>query len=299
VLRVLRFVFGFVLFAINWIDPVVRRISGADLENGNGHDLSDQVMTVVEDHEQADEVDDVQKEMLEAVFDLPSTDAGEVMTPRTEVDGIDIGSDLDKIKEAILRYGHSRIPVYQDDLDHIVGILYVKDLIRFVGTGEPFDLRSVLREPFMVPESKSVRELLAEFKARKVHLAIVLDEYGGTAGLVTIEDIIEEIVGEIQDEYEVQEAEPAIERVDDSTYEADARVHIEDVSDELDMTLPEDTDYDTLGGFVIASFGRIPQAGETFDFDDLRFTVVDAERTKVSRVRIERMDTASTGGNGA
>ncbi|HEX7010304.1 MAG TPA: CNNM domain-containing protein, partial [Phycisphaeraceae bacterium] len=148
---------------LHLFDPLVRRLSGADLTRSEDHPLTDQVLSVVEEHEHdvGQVVDEAQKEMLEAVFELPTTSAGEIMTPRTEVRGIEVGASLEEVKRAIQEYGYSRIPVYQENLDNIVGILYTKDLIRFLGDGDPFDLRAVLREPFMVPESKSVRELLA------------------------------------------------------------------------------------------------------------------------------------------
>ncbi len=274
------------------IDPVVRRISGAELDQPD-REISDQVLSVVEEHEAAD-VDDVQKEMLEAVFDLPNTTAGEIMTPRTDIHGIEITSSLEDVKRAVIDFGHSRIPVYETNLDHIVGLLYAKDLISFLGNGHlPFDLHAVIREAYMVPESKSVRELLAEFKARKVHLAIVLDEYGGTAGLVTIEDILEELVGEIQDEYEPLEQIPEIHPVDDSTTDVDARLRIGELNDAMDLELPEDEDYDTVGGFVFSTLGHIPETGESFDYDNVRFTVTDVDRTKVKRVRLQRQRTTS------
>lgn len=275
---------------LHLFDPVIRRLSGADLAQGDDNPLSDHVLTMVEDHEGGSTVDEAQKEMLEAVFELPSTTAGEIMTPRTDVKGIEVNSTLEQVKQAILEFGHSRIPVYEDNMDHVVGMLYAKDMIRFVGDGEHFNLREVLREAFMVPESKSVRELLAEFKGKKVHLAIVLDEYGGTAGLVTIEDIIEEIIGDIQDEYELREEPPQIAPIDEKTAEVDARTRIDDLNDELSVELPEDEDYDTVGGFVFATLGHIPEAGEAFNFANLRFTVLEAERTKVRRVRVERLE---------
>lgn len=293
-LRVLLVLLWPVAYVLSLVDPIVRRMTGADLIQPDEDHLTDQVLSVVEEHDTGAGVDDVQKEMLEAVFDLSSTTAGEIMTPRTDVKGIEIHSSLDEVKQAILSFGHSRIPVYEDNLDHIQGVLYAKDMIKFVGDGDPFDLRSVVREAFMVPESKSVRELLAEFKGRKVHLAIVLDEYGGTAGLVTIEDILEEIVGDIQDEYEPQEQGPQIERLNDQSADVDARVRIDDLNDELDVDLPEDGDYDTVGGFVFSTLGHIPDEGEAFDFAGLRFTVTSAERTKVNRVKVERLESEQT-----
>lgn len=289
-LNALLIVFSPVIWLLHLIDPVVRRISGADLDDGDDSDLSDEVLSVVEDHEDGAEVDEAQKEMIEAVFDLSSTDADQIMTPRTDVEGIEVNSTLQQVKDSILKHGHSRIPVYEQTIDNIVGVLYAKDLIRYLGAGDEFDLRSVLRDAMMVPESKNVGELLGEFKARKVHIALVLDEYGGTAGLVTIEDILEELVGEIQDEYEAAEEIPKIHRLDDNTLRVDARVEIDDLNDELDIDLPENEDYDTVGGFVFATIGHIPKAGESFDYRGLRFTVTEAQRTRVVRVEVSVLD---------
>ncbi len=274
---------------LHLFDPLVRRLLGPSKQNGDS-DLSDEILSVVEEHDDRGEVDEGQKEMLEAIVEFPSTTAGQIMTPRTDVQGIEIHATLDQVRQSVQQFGHSRIPVYDDNLDHLVGVLYAKDLIRFIGNDHPFELRKVLREAFMVPESKSLRELLAELKTRKVHIAIVLDEYGGTAGLVTIEDIIEEIVGEIHDEYERAEPEPMIHRISDTVVEADARVYIDDLNDELDLDLSESSDYDTLGGYVFSSLGHIPDVGESFDADGVRFTVTAAERTKVGRVRLDLLE---------
>lgn len=287
ILRLLLLVFAPLAIAMHATDPVIRRISGADLNRDDENDISEDVLSTIEDHEDADDIDDSQKEMLEAVFELKDTDADEVMTPRTDVQGIEVDANLMDVKKAILDYGHSRIPVYEESLDNILGILYVRDLVRFVGTEADFHLRQIIREPFLVPESKPVRELLAEFKQRKVHLAIVLDEYGGTAGLVTIEDILEEIVGEIHDEYDEGQQEPAIREQGGETVEADGRVEIDDLEDHLGLDFPEDRDYDTVGGFVFAELGHIPEPGESFEYAGYRVTVTDAERTKVQTVRIE------------
>ncbi len=276
--------------ALHAVDPVVRRLLGADADPNAETDLSDEILSVVEQHDNHGAVDERQKEMLEAIVEFPSTTAGQIMTPRTDVCGIEINASLDEIRATIGRDRHSRIPVFDDNLDQIIGILYAKDLIQFIGSDQPFELRSILRDAMMVPESKPLRELLAEFKARKVHLAIVLDEYGGTAGLVTIEDILEEIVGEIHDEYEPTDDTPHIRRSEDGqAADVDARVYIDDLNDELDLDLPEDKDYDTVGGFVFSTLGHIPDVGEQFEYHHARFTVTGAQRTKVTSVRIEML----------
>ncbi|MEM1109327.1 MAG: hemolysin family protein [Planctomycetota bacterium] len=286
---------------LSLFDPVVRRISGVDLYDDED-DLSEQVLAAVEDHEEGDTVAEDQKQMIEAVFDLHDTDAGEIMTPRTDIEGIELPASLDEVKAAVLEYGHSRVPVYRENLDDIVGILYAKDLIELLNTpgseasnSDEFDLESTLREPFLVPESKKVLELLQEFRATKVHLAIVLDEYGGTAGLITIEDILEEIVGEIQDEYEPEDEAPEVVEIDENSAKVDARTNIDDLNDRLNLDLPEDEDYDTVGGFVFAELGHIPEAGESFEAHGVKVTVDEAERTKVIAVTVDKLATADAG----
>ncbi|MEO0475388.1 MAG: hemolysin family protein [Planctomycetota bacterium] len=281
-------VFAPIAAALHLFDPIVRRISGVDLVGDNDNDLSEEVLSTIERHDTEEEIDQTQRDMLEKIIELSDRSSGEIMTPRTDVDGIQAIENLMQVREAVLEIGHSRIPVYEESLDNIVGILYVRDLVHYVGSEEDFKLQGLLREPFLVPESKPVIDLLAEFRQRKVHMAIVLDEYGGTAGLITIEDILEEIVGEIQDEYEEDEVEPAIVDLDEGVCEADARVEIPALEDHLDIDLPEDRDYDTIGGLVFAELGRIPEAGESFEVLQHRVTVIDAERTKVLKVRIEK-----------
>jgi putative hemolysin len=292
VLTVCLVIFTPIAKALGLLDPIVRRVSGADVEEEEDdvEKVTSDVMSVVEDHQSNGKVDRAQRDMIEAVFEFPSIMAAEIMTPRTETEGLELDATLAQVKDYVLEKGHSRVPVYEEDLDHIVGILYIKDLIRFLddADGPTFDLRQVMREPWMVPETKPVRELLGEFKARKVHMAILLDEYGGTAGLITIEDIIEELVGEIQDEYEPGEAEPTISKLDDRIAEVDARVYVNDLNDQLGLDLPEDEDYDTLGGFVFAKLGHIPETGESFVYENLELTITYAERTKVKRVRLEQ-----------
>ncbi|MFG0258007.1 MAG: hemolysin family protein [Phycisphaerales bacterium JB043] len=275
------------------VDVVVQRLAGVDDENNGSDELEREILSVVSEGESEGSIAETERDMIEAVVDLRGTSVSEIMTPRTEVEGIELTNDIEAIKAFIESAGHSRIPVYEGDLDHIVGILYAKDLLPFVGHDvSNFELRGVLREAWFVPETKPVTELLQESKTQKVHLSIVLDEYGGTAGLITIEDIVEEIVGELRDEYEpADETEPeiAVEPTGASA-EIDARAYLDDVNDTLEdlgHSLPESEDYDTIGGLVTTHLGRIPETGETFCIDTKRFTVLDAEPTRVRRIKIE------------
>ena len=280
-----------VLWPLRAFDAVIRRLAGEHAEDSD--DIEEQIMSVVSEGEREGKVDETEKEMIEGIVELRDATVDEIMTPRIDIEGIELTDDIETIKAFIAEAGHSRIPVYEGDLDHIVGILYVKDLIPYVGQSmNGFTLKQVLREPTYVPETKLIHDLLSEAQQTNIHMAIVVDEYGGTAGLVTVEDILEEIVGELRDEYEpVEEKEPAITPLDEHTAIVDARVYISDLNDEIldDLGCPisEDEDYDTVGGFVFAQLGHVPEAGEEFTTGRLHITVIEAEKTRVGKIRLE------------
>jgi putative hemolysin len=232
-------------------------------------------------------VDEQEREMIESVIEFNDTQVGQIMTARPEIIGLEINASLKKVMQVIEQSGHSRIPVYDGTLDHIAGILYARDLLKFIGQStHSFDIRAAMRPAYYVPETKPLRDLLQDFRLQKVHMAIVLDEYGGTAGLVTIEDLLEELVGEISDEHEP--LEPAMfTRADESTIEADARIYVDELNRLSGLNLPEEAGYETLGGFVSNTLGRIPEPGTKFEHGGARYTILDAEPHKVNRVRIE------------
>lgn len=277
------------------LDEIVRRLAGGTNGAGN-EEINAEILSIVSEGQREGHLDETDREMLEAVVEFRSTLAESVMTPRTEIDALVYTDEIDGVKAFLDQHGHSRVPVYEDNLDHIVGILYAKDLLRWLANHDPatdaFELRTILREPTFVPETKTVRELLAELLAEKVHIALIIDEYGGTSGLVTIEDIVEEIFGEIQDEYEDPEDEPGGVTLDEGGAGAiiDARTEIDDANDglgRLGIEIPESDDYDTVAGFVNSTLGRIPDAGETFEAGVMRVEVLEAEPTRVLRLRVE------------
>lgn len=272
--------------AFDAIEFIVRRLLGRPeaSEEQETEWAEQEILDAVSEGEAHGAVDEDQKEMIESVFELDETSVSAIMTPRTDINAVPVDATFDDVRAAILQRGHSRVPVYEGTIDHIVGVVYAKDLLR-LEPDEPFDARRVMRRAPYVPESKTLDELLDEFRATKVQIAIVLDEYGGTAGLVTIEDILEELVGEIDDEYD-QKPPPAINRVDDDTLEVDARVHISEINEELEIKLPEEEDYDTIGGFVFATLGKIPAAGEEFKHENVAFRIVAAEPRRINRLRI-------------
>ncbi|MEO0716182.1 MAG: hemolysin family protein [Planctomycetota bacterium] len=281
--------------AWRFTSEVVRRLVGEERLDGP-ETLDAELMSVVEEGEREGQIDEAERSMIEAIVDLRSTTTEQVMTPRTEVRALEYTDDFEAVRAYARESGHSRVPVFEENLDHIVGILYAKDLLRYLasdesGNGKPFVLRDILRPALFVPETKTVRELLRDLIAEKVHIAMVADEYGGTSGLITIEDIVEEIVGEIRDEYESDaEPEPGID-VDEPAKSAtvDGRVYIDDVNDEIErfgLEVPEHEDYDTVAGYVVSKLGRIPEAGERFADGGLMVEVLEAEATRVTRVRL-------------
>ncbi|MCA9276242.1 MAG: HlyC/CorC family transporter [Phycisphaerales bacterium] len=299
--RIARFAHLFVvplLPAQRFLSEVVRRLVGAE-KNGRELNISaDDLRAIVDDGEVEARLDETERDMLEAVVEFRSTSVEQIMTPRTEIDALQYTDELKEVMRFVDEKGHSRIPVYREDLDHIEGILYAKDLLRWIvnhgQNGKPFILAEVLRDPTFVPETKTVRELLAQLLAAQVHIAIILDEYGGNSGLVTMEDIVEEIFGEIQDEYENPDDYPGSVELDTSAKSAviDARTEIDDANDELEaigIELPESDDYDTVSGFVNTTLGRIPESGEAIELPAMRIEILEAEPTRVVRVRITRV----------
>jgi putative hemolysin len=280
-----------VLYMLQLYDGFVRRLAGvpaatpeAQLEEKHEEFLED-----LEQHRMEGTFDEEEQEMIENVLELSESRADEIMTPRTDLVAIDVDADLPAVLEAIKKAGHSRIPVYEENIDNIVGFIYAKDLLAEIGKDpKGFCLRDRMREAYFVPETKPLRALLHEFQNQKLHIAVVLDEYGGTAGIVTLEDILEELVGEIADEYE-ETAPESIKEVDERTIEVDARTYVDDLNDEYELNLPEDEDYDTIGGFVFSRLGYVPKTGEHFDYRNLRFTIASAEARRINRITIQKV----------
>jgi CBS domain containing-hemolysin-like protein len=237
------------------------------------------------------EIEPEEQEMIRGVLTATDKVAREVMVPRIDLTAVDADSPLEDLLNAILQEGHSRIPVYEETIDRIIGIVHARDLLEaFYDTGrEGLEIRRLpLREPHFIPENKRLLDLLSEFRQSNTPIAIVVDEYGGTAGLVTIEDLVEEIVGEIRDESDVEE-EPFV-RVDDRTVVFAARVPIEDVNEMLEIHLPED-EFDTIGGFVFGQVGRLPTEGQTLTYDGVAFTVEDTDGKRIQRVKVAKLQT--------
>ena len=248
----------------------------------------EEIKALIETGEEQGVLDVEERDMIHSVFALGEKKVHEVMVPRPDIVAIDVNTPPHEVLENVVRAGHSRIPVYEGSSDQIIGVLYVKDLFRRLARGEKdVTVRPFLRPAQFVPETKKVDELLREMQKDKVHIAIVVDEYGGTAGLVTIEDLVEEIVGEIRDEYDVERE--LVLPVSEHEAVMDARVPFSEVQETFGIDTPDGADeFDTLGGFVTHELGRLPKAGETVQRDGVRFVVETVDGRRIGRVRVIR-----------
>jgi CBS domain containing-hemolysin-like protein len=235
--------------------------------------------------------------MINSIIELGERRLHEVMIPRIAIASLSTSATLDEAIDKVVEEGHSRIPVYEESIDEVVGILYAKDLLPILkaGGGPRPTLRSLLRAPVFVPESMTIDDLLHEFQRRKVHIAIVLDEYGGTAGLVTIEDLLEEIVGEIQDEYDTEE--PMVVRLSDDEARVDGRADVDDLAElfDIDLDLEDEDEYDTVGGLIYHRIGGVPSPGDEVDVDGLHLTVETTDGRRVGKVLVVRRADEGTG----
>ncbi|HEY7025533.1 MAG TPA: hemolysin family protein [Candidatus Limnocylindrales bacterium] len=247
---------------------------------------AEELMIIVERGEKEGVIEAEEQQMIGAVLELGEQRVHEVMVPRIDIKALPEDAPQDQILEAIVSAGHSRIPVYQESIDNVIGVLYAKDLLPVLARNEKLDIRSLLRTPLFVPESISVDDLLHMLQRRKVHMAVVLDEYGGTAGLVTIEDLLEEIVGEIQDEYDVEE--PMVEKISDDQARLDGRASIDDLAETFGVEFngADSEQYDTVGGLVYHQVGGVPQVGDTVEVDGLTLTVESTDGRRVGKVLV-------------
>ncbi len=274
------------------IDIILHRIVGRPQQHVDEETIEEEIRTIVTEGHREGLLEEDAREMIEGVIELGDADVSEIMTPRTDMHMIQVDLPWDELIDDVIEAPHTRIPVYDNNRDDIVGVLYSKDLLPELATGDLASrtpIRDLVRKPVFVPETKPVDDLLQMFQQLRTHIAIVLDEYGGVSGLVTIEDVLEEIVGEIVDEYDKEVAEE-IERIDDNICEALGRTHVDEVNEAMKINLPDDGDFDTIGGFVFTEIGRVPLPGETLVWQGkIRIEVLEASKRRIDRVRIERL----------
>jgi CBS domain containing-hemolysin-like protein len=288
-LRIFYLVLKLPIMALNWVANKTLRVFGIEPVSEHHHS-GEELRLLLEQGREGGALEESEHELIANVFEFGDTIVKEVMIPRTAIIGLDITHPPEELIKIVIEDGYTRMPVYDGSIDNIVGVVYSKDLITLLTHDNLIVLQDLLRPPYFVPETKLISELLREFQTRKIHLAIVVDEFGGTAGLVTMEDILEELVGEIQDEYDDELS--GIEKVDDSTYLVNASMSISDVNDIVEgLQLPEGEDYTTIGGLVNKWFGHIPEADESYERDSVRMTVLKTINRRVVQVKIEDLRT--------
>jgi len=250
----------------------------------------DEITDLTEIGQEKGALEEEEHELIKSIVTFKEIIAGEIMTPRVDVKAFSSNTKFEQVVETINATGHSRFPLYQEDLDQITGILYAKDILPFLTNGKshkPSDLSKIARKPMFVPKTKMINDLLREFQSNKMHIAVVVDEYGGTAGLITLEDILEEVVGEIWDEYDKKE--DTIKLIDENSYLVLGKTPIDEVNETIgNEIISEESDFDTVGGLVFKNAGSIPKEGYNFTIDNYKFTVKEVHRKRIKKVLIEK-----------
>lgn len=267
---------------------LIVRLFGMDPHADEENVTEEEIRMLVDVGEEKGVIEEVQKDMINNIFEFDDLTAGEVMTPRTDVAAVDIEDSLEEALRIGVDEGYSRLPVYEEDIDHIVGILHIKDLLPYVGRELPKEvtLRNLLRDTYFIPETKHCGDLFSEMTAKHMQMAVVVDEYGGVAGIVTVEDLLESIVGNMQDEFDDEEEE--ITQLNETSFVVDGSTAMEELADRLDVDLPEG-DYETVGGFMLQQLGRIPEADEhpQVQFENVLFTVQAMDDRRIDEVHVE------------
>ena len=276
-----------VVFVLTAITRLILRMLGGKAQVRGPFVTEEELKMLVSVGEEEGVLEEEEREMIHGIFEMGDMRVRELMVPRTDLVAIEVNEPVEKAVDLVTKHGHTRIPVYDGNLDHIVGVLYAKDLLRAVVRGEQKTLREIARKPYFTPESNKVQDVLRDLRKNRVHMAIVVDEYGGTAGAVTIEDILEEIVGPIQDEYDIGE-EDEIQFISPNEVVLDGRVSVDDVNELLKLEIAAD-DYDTIGGYVLNQLGAAPKVGATLKLGtgELRVEAVQGTRIKKVRIRSE------------
>ena len=286
-LRLFYVIFKPIIWCLNTFANFLLKIIGIDAVQGETHHSSEELQYLLEQGKETGALDSNEHELIQNVFEFNERVVKNIMVPRTKISGIEITTTKDELLETLITEGYSRMPVYDDVIDKIVGIVHAKDILPLLAHHEDIILKDIIRKPYFIPETKKINDLMAELQQKRIQLAIVLDEFGGTAGMVTLEDIVEELVGEIQDEYD--EEKPIVEKVNDREFIVNALAPIYDVNSHLPHDLPEDGDYDTVSGWLGDIFGKIPDVGEQKESNGYNITVLRKSDQNIESVKLELM----------
>lgn len=283
-LKIMMFILSPIAQGFNAITNVVIKI--IPFRKEKIFDSEEELKILAELGEEEGTLQEEESDMIQSIFDFKEKTVGEIITPRVDIVSLKSDESIDKAMDIIGERQFSKIPIYKDTIDNIKGILYAKDIIPYLMGSRPnVNLQTLARQPFFVPETKPIDDLMEEFKLRKTSIAIVVDEWGGTEGLVTLEDVVEEVMGEIRDPYDQEESN--VLKQSDGSFIVDGSITIYDLEEETDIEFPEDRDYDTLGGFILNILTDIPQTGEQVEFNDMVFTVQTVENNRIGKIKIQ------------
>jgi CBS domain containing-hemolysin-like protein len=285
-LRVFFVMFRPLITVLNYCATAILRLMGIKQVVGEeAHHSSEELQYLLDQGKETGALDSNEHELIQNVFDFNERVVKNIMVPRTKISGVDVNTGKEELLDVVINEGYSRIPVYDDVIDKIIGIVHAKDILPLLARNQDIVLRDIIRKPYFIPETKKINDLMAELQQKRIQIAIVLDEFGGTAGMVTLEDIVEELVGEIQDEYD--EEKPIVERVNDREFIINALASIYDVNEHLPHDLPEDGDFDTVSGWLGDIFGKIPEVGEQKEANGYNITVLKKSDQNIESVKLE------------
>ncbi|WP_295666753.1 hemolysin family protein [uncultured Mucilaginibacter sp.] len=284
-LRFFFVVFKPVIWLLNGFANFILKLMGINPVQGEASHSSEELQYLLDQGKETGALDSTEHELIQNVFDFNERIVKNIMVPRTKISGIELGTTKDELLEIIITEGYSRIPVYDETIDKIVGIVHAKDILPLLAHHEEIILKNIIRKPYFIPETKRINDLMSELQQKRIQIAIVLDEFGGTAGMVTLEDIVEELVGEIQDEYD--EEKPIVETINDREFIVNALAPIYDVNSHLPHDLPEDGDFDTVSGWLGDIFGKIPDVGEQKEANGYNITVLKKSDQNIESVKLE------------
>ncbi|MCJ8210757.1 hemolysin family protein [Mucilaginibacter sp. RS28] len=285
-LRVFFVIFRPAIWVLNTFANFILGLFGINPSHGEeSHHSSEELQYILEQGKESGAIDKNEHELIKNVFDFNERVVKNIMVPRTKISGIEIDDTIDELMDTLITEGYSRMPVYEESIDKIIGIVHAKDILPLLARNEEIVLKDIIRKPYFIPETKKINDLMAELQQKRIQIAIVLDEFGGTAGMVTLEDIVEELVGEIQDEYD--EEKPIVEKVNDREFIINALASIYDVNEHLPHDLPEDGDFDTVSGWLGHIFGKIPDVGEQKEANGYNITVLRKSDQNIESVKLE------------
>ena len=285
-LRFFYVVFRPFIWLLNGFANGILKLFGIEnVSTNEAHHSSEELQYLLDQGKESGALDSTEHELIKNVFDFNERVVKNIMVPRTKISGVELHLNKDELLNRIIKEGYSRMPVYDDTMDEIVGIVQAKDILPLLVNQTEFNLSDIIRKPYFIPETKRINDLMAELQLRRIQIAIVLDEFGGTAGMVTMEDIVEEIVGEIQDEYD--EEKPIVEQITSTEFVVNALASIYDVNGQLPHDLPEDGDFDTVSGWLGDIFGKIPEVGEQKEANGYNITVLKKSDQNIESVKLE------------